>query len=332
MSTRRFVETPMSFDENATYTPTQQYTTVSGALPNANPSARYAFTATPPLNNSETVIVDNNRFSQASHQFSEGDYIPPGFFQRANLDGFTRRFNSCQWTYEMRREAQLILPFLALGPQLALRDTQKLQERGFTLLLAIRNTHSAQARLVSGEKAATELGIMADTIDVLDGQELISSFPRAIRRINDHLAGGNGSVPARRKVLIFCESGNDRSAVVTVAYIMVMLNKTAQEATRLIQENRYCASFDEPMRTILRSFEDILGAKRVVESVTRSASRSGALRLEPPSAAQAIHRKRSFADRLIEENVADHGDMDLDDEDDLAERRPLAPFEDRLPV
>ncbi|KAJ6145767.1 hypothetical protein N7470_009662 [Penicillium chermesinum] len=294
MSTRRFVETPMSFDENATYTPTQQYTTVSGALPNANPSARYAFTATPPLNNSETVIVDNNRFSQASHQFSEGDYIPPGFFQRANLDGFTRRFNSCQWTYEMRREAQLILPFLALGPQLALRDTQKLQERGFTLLLAIRNTHSAQARLVSGEKAATEL--------------------------------------ARRKVLIFCESGNDRSAVVTVAYIMVMLNKTAQEATRLIQENRYCASFDEPMRTILRSFEDILGAKRVVESVTRSASRSGALRLEPPSAAQAIHRKRSFADRLIEENVADHGDMDLDDEDDLAERRPLAPFEDRLPV
>lgn len=332
----------MSLNGDAGYTATQQYSTIPKS--SHPPNVVHMFDPIPPPNHSETVIVDNNRFCQANYQFADGDFTPPDFFSRANLDGFTRRFNSGQWNYEMRRDAQLVLPFMALGPISALRDRDTLRERGFTLLLGIRNTHSAHARLVSGQKAADELGIQADTIDVLDGQELISSFPRAIRRINDHLAGMDGAVnannapngnisasePARKKVLIFCESGNDRSAAVAVAYIMVMMNKDAPTATRMVQDNRYCVSIDDSMRSILFSFEAILKAKRDVECTRRTSGpiEIPTLNLEPMS--QFLNRKRSFLDREEEDAKADYADMDIDDEDDLDARKPLAPFEDRV--
>lgn len=347
----------MSLDDNASYVPTMQYLKLPRVFSGPNLMTPSSSPGSP-QNDSETVIVDNNRFGKRWHQFAEGDFIPEGFFDRANLDGFTRRFNARQWTYELRREAQFVFPFLALGPVSALRDRDSIRERGFTLLLGIRNTRSALAKLVSGEKTAAELGIQADTVDVLDGQELISAFPRAIRRINDHLAGmdcnsetpfqtGNsnkdlvnsntnssaGPEPNRRKVLVFCESGNDRSAAVVVAYIMAMLNNDAMTATRLVQENRYCVTFDEPMRHLLLSFDSILKAKRDVEYTRRRASFMGGPTLEVPSMSPVVAKKRSFADRREEEAIADCDDMEIDDEDDLVdERKPLAPFEDRIPA
>ncbi|KAJ5618912.1 hypothetical protein N7510_002896 [Penicillium lagena] len=335
-------EAPMSQDLSSLYVRTHEYS----AAPKypSNSAVRYFVPADDnnDSSSSDTVVVDNKVFNPASHTFADDDFICPGFFERAQLDGFTRRFNHAQWSYEMRREAQPVLPFLSLGPSSCLRERATLHAQGFTLLLAIRNRHSAQARLVSGDKAAAELGIIADTVDVLDNQELISAFPRAIRRINDHLAGVDSS-PAptttpeqKKKVLVFCESGNERSASVVIAYLMVMLNMDAARATHMIQQHRFCVSIEDPLKRILVAFESILVAKRDVEHTRRTSipSATAPTHLAPPPMPMPLVKKRSFQDRSYDDDndqVMADSEMDLDDEEELlAERRPIAPFQDRV--
>ncbi|KAJ5291672.1 hypothetical protein N7478_000923 [Penicillium angulare] len=348
-------EIPMSQQEGASYTRTQEYFSTTPRYPaalRANSTINF-FNHKDDGNDSDTVIVDKKLFEPSLHAFAEGDFIPPAFFKKAHLDGFTRRFKYSQWAYEMRREAQLILPFLALGPSSCLRDREYLRTQGFTLLLGVRNTLSAHARLVSGEMAAAELGIQADTIDVMDNQELISAFPRAIRRINNHLAGcdvsngfmnmnmntgdmiisdnQNQNQSEKKKILVFCETGNERSAGVIIAYIMAMLNQDAMSATRMIQQHRFCVSIEEPLKRILNAFESILAAKRDVEKARRMAVSSSAPSLAPPPVpAVLLAKKRSFQVRQEEDAAMDGGmDMDMDD-DSMVDRKPIAPFQDRV--
>ncbi|OQD63390.1 hypothetical protein PENPOL_c009G04631 [Penicillium polonicum] len=330
-------EVPMSHNEHSHYVRAQEYTVTPRYPPSRGSlgAGHFGFSG-----NDDTVIVDRENLNRDSHDFAEGDFICPGFFNRVDLGGFTRRFNPSQWNYDMRRQAQSILPFLSLGPSSCLRDADYIRSQGFTLLLAIRSRHSALARLVSGEKAAAEAGIMADTIDVLDNQELISAFPRAIRRINDHLAGvdmgpdgmvSNGQ-QQKKKVLVFCESGNERSAAVIIAYIMVMLNIQSVEATHMIQQRRFCVSIEDTMKYILTAFETILSAKRDVERAKKYTVR-GAASLAPPSAPPMLAKKRSFQDHRNDDLVKDEGEMDVDEddnEDPFYARKPNAPFQDRV--
>jgi len=330
----------MSQDLTSPYVPTHEYS----AAPKYPSDSMMRYYVPPDddndnnSNDPDTVVVDNKVFNPACHTFADGEFICPGFFDRAQLNGLTRRFNYSQWNYEMRREAQPMLPFLSLGPSSCLRDRDYLRAQGFTLLLAIRNRHSAQARLVSGDKAAADLGIIADTVDVLDNQELISAFPRAVRRINDHLAGVDVTpVPApttteHKKVLVFCESGNERSASVVIAYLMVMLNMDAVHATHTVQQRRFCVSIEDPLKRVLAAFESILAAKRDVEHSRRTSIPSGApTHLAPPPILMPLAKKRSFQDRIYDDRVMVDSEMDVDGEDEaLAERKPVAPFQDRV--
>lgn len=327
----------MSHNEQAHYVRTQEYTATPRYSRPSGPLGVSAYYGAVGAGKDDTVIVDNQTFNRDSHDFAEGDFICPGFFSRVDLGGFIRRFSPSQWTYDMRRDAQSILPFLSLGPSSCLRDTEYIRKQGFTLLLAIRSRHSALARLVSGDKAAIESGIMADTIDVLDSQELISAFPRAIRRINDHLAGvdleSNGMVSnaqLKRKVLVFCESGNERSAGMVIAYVMVMLNVGSIEASQMIQQRRFCVSVDDTMKCILVAFESILSAKRDVERAKRNTVLCGGATLAPPAPPPMLAKKRSFQDHR-DDDVAMEIDMSMDgDEDPFYERKPNAPFQDRV--
>ena len=91
------------------------------------------------------------------------------------------------WQYSYRRNAQLILPFLYLGPSTAAKDAEFLKREGITLLLATRNAKTALASLCSGDKIARQLGIASESIDTAGNQELIAAFPRVVKCINDHL-------------------------------------------------------------------------------------------------------------------------------------------------
>ncbi|EED21549.1 possible dual specificity protein phosphatase 3 [Talaromyces stipitatus ATCC 10500] len=223
------------------------------------------------------------------HIFEIGEFVPQGFFDRVD--------QSSEWMYSKRREAQQILPFLYLGPASVARDRDFIRSEGITLLLSIRDKRSAIARLLSGTKVAEELGIQSDAIDVNNEQELISLYPNIIRGINQHISSGvsaRSGMPPR--VLVFCESGNGRSASVVIAYIMTMLNMDMPSAMWAVHHRRFCIDVDESMQTLLQSYQVILDAKREVANARlQEAYTSSSLAVQPPSHQNGqLARKRSF--------------------------------------
>lgn len=236
------------------------------------------------------------------------------------------------WRYDWRRKAQPIVTFLHLGPSSAARDIEYLKSEGITMLLAVRDSRSANVSLFNGQKAAGQLGIEAATIDVDGYQKLIAAFPRAIEIINRHLISQyrkynpHGEDLSRKtwgKVLVFCESGNERSATVVAAYMMSMYNQNLVQALQYIQAQRFCVAFDDTMKNFLLSWQDILEARRTVAgaAVTQHrVSNGNGNGASPPK----IKRGR--------EEVIDDEEMDLDDADDEARfmgRTSFTPFHDR---
>lgn len=212
----------------------------------------------------------------------------------------------------MRRQAQPILPFLYLGPSAATRDIDALKREGITMLLVIRNTMTAAARLLSGERVANQLKIVATAVDVDGNTELIAAFPRAIKIINDHLIsayrqrnfGGldvpnTTSPPPSGKVLVFCESGNERSAAVIAAYIMAMHDLDVVGAIQFIQSQRFCVAFDDGLKNLLYNYQQLLEARKSVSA--------GHAQLRAPN----VGAKRARDDSVEEDTY-----MDLDDASD----------------
>ncbi|KAH3151354.1 hypothetical protein KXV81_002244 [Aspergillus fumigatus] len=325
MTPARCIEASMSEKEGSHYVRTHEYT--SGSAKTRLPISAPSFYDDD--NTLQEVI------SHTSHDFQEGEFVCPGFFQMVNPGNFVHRVMAPDWDYMMRRQAQAILPFLYLGPVSCLKDKAWLAQEGFTLLLAIRNKRSAQARLVSGEKVGAELGIEADAVDVMDNQELISAFPYAIRRINDHLVSCGPAVHsnAPKKIFVFCESGNERSATVVIAYLMVMLNLNMAVASHLVQLRRFCICVEEPLRELLASFQSILDAKRDVYKAIQASTSDSTSGI--PQA--TVSRKRNIADRF-DEPTGSGGDMlglemdmnmNIMDDGAIDSKKPLAPFQDR---
>ncbi|KAJ9144806.1 Phosphatases II [Coniochaeta hoffmannii] len=167
---------------------------------------------------------------------------------------------SQDWTYESRRLAQPILSFLYLGPASVARDRAFLRQHGITMLLAARDTRQAAARLLSVSRSASELGISSATVDVSGRAELISAIPLAVGEINSHLLTRGG----RGKVLVCCETGNERSAALVAAYVMTMYDADLVRVLQFIHYRRFCANFDDDIKFLLRSYGDIVMARRMV--------------------------------------------------------------------
>lgn len=211
---------------------------------------------------------------------------------------------------------------LYLGPSNAARDTNTLRDQGITLLLAIRDSTMALARFLSGEKVANQLGIEADSIDVAGNQQLIAGFPQAIDKINDHLVKvfqhrvSNGMSPddpnARGKVLIFCESGNERSATVVAAYLMHMYNLDEIAAIQYIQTQRFCVAFDDALKHLLRSYRELLQARNHVTKATA----------QVPMESKA---KRGRDDMDMDDEM-ELGAEQLDDVERFGKRSAFTPF------
>ena len=233
------------------------------------------------------------------------------------------------WKYEWRRQAQPILSFLYLGPSSAARNIEMMRQEGITMLLVIRDNKTAMASLLSGQKVANQLGIQAASIDVSGHYELIAAFPRAIKIINDHLISiyrrqvADGASPdagsrnAWGKILVFCESGNERSAAVVAAYLMNMYAMDLVSAIQYIQSQRFCVAFDDGLKNMLYNYHQLLEAQKAVsassmESRTRSPSRG------------PTKRGRDEMDDDDSDMTMDH----LDDSERFGGRTSFVPFQD----
>lgn len=235
------------------------------------------------------------------------------------------------WSYAERRTAQPILPWLFLGPSAMARDLDFIRNEGITLLLAVRSDKSAQAKMISGAKVANELGINYMDLDISSAHDLRQQFLGAINAINTNLetfcAQDNVSPETlndqgafRGKALVFCESGNGRSACLVTAYVIAMFNLNIVDAIHTVQSQRFCiviGSQDEYM-TVLRDFSDLLQAQRDVYQFQDN-------NVAPtPGDATNVRRKK----RTLDEAEESDGSMADEEGQRAGVRQGSAPFRD----
>ncbi|KAK2616889.1 hypothetical protein QQS21_000267 [Conoideocrella luteorostrata] len=183
------------------------------------------------------------------------------------------------WTYEKRHNANAIVDFLFVGPTSIIRDHQFLKQEGITLMLVVRDSRMV-GTLRSVDTASKELGIALQYIYLDHTSELIQRFSDTTRLINNHLlsvyhaqsrgCNGDGQILIetgdfrRGKVLITCESGNYRCAAIAAAYIMSVFGQEMVSVLQFMQVQRFSCIFDEDMKRMLKSWEDILIARSMV--------------------------------------------------------------------
>jgi serine/threonine/tyrosine-interacting protein len=239
------------------------------------------------------------------------------------------------WDYESRRHAQLILPFILLGPSTKARDPSFVQENGVSLLLAIRSAQAASKypHYLEPSRFPSAQGIQTATFDLDTPYELITNIRSVVKMINDHLESSCTTTPItsvdeiRGKVMIFCESGNERSAVVVAAYIMLLYGIGAVAAIQVVQSQRFCINLEDAMKSMLLAFEDVLVAEKGVTAAHISQNRNMSQLMQAHQHVPTLNKasKRNF-DRAYE------SDEDMSDSAEWAEndgqRAGVAPFAD----
>lgn len=185
-----------------------------------------------------------------------------------------------EWTYERRREAQMILPYLYLGPMTVAKNEEWMRTAGITMVLGVRQKHEFNFKLMEAAlRRVQAAGIEARTVDLANNQDLIHAFPETTAMINSHLARVHTATGQLGKVLVFCESGNERSAGVIAAYLMeTHENVDYIKAMQLCQAQRFCVNFDDAMKRLLQGYWDILCARRSVAADRRQSVQNGAAR------------------------------------------------------
>lgn len=281
--------------------------------------------------------------------FESNGFTNTDFLKTVKFDDMIMSNPIFSWKYESRRTAQSVLPFLYLGPVNAANDADFLQTNGITMVLAVRNTKSAQAKLLRSKTAAI-LGIENHTIDVAGNQELIAAFPEGIELINAHLSAmcpdkreqntsgqfyaDDHAKWATGKVLVYCETGNDRSALLVAAYIMAMFSMNLVNAIQVIQVQRFAVAYDDDSREVLQTYDSILQAKRdVVQANLNSEVQFSHDGASPGPNQDTSNGSTSKASkRTIGEADGEDIDMVDDGHDKIlggsASREGLAPFQD----
>ncbi|KAL8956909.1 MAG: hypothetical protein Q9193_005686 [Seirophora villosa] len=270
----------------------------------------------------------------------EYDFATTGFSNTDFLRAFT--YADCitgqeihDWKYKNRWDAQRILPFLYLGPVSAARSRAFLEDNGITMILAVRDTKTAAAQLLAS-KVAVEMNLAYATVDTAGNQELIAAFPRGIDTINAHLSAvyhqsqARGTARSQGRVLVFCESGNTRSAAMVVAYIMAMFSMSVIRAILLVQSQRFAVAFDDDMKLMLQTYDSILSAKREVLHTARHDWRGQS------NGSLAEHMSPSNVSRKSSKRTLDDSDDAMDCDGDRGmngrqtdeKREGAAPFRD----
>lgn len=204
-------------------------------------------------------------------------YLDANNLTASDLDAITRNTTqiatdrAANWSYEQRRYAQPILDFLYLGPTSAVRDHHFLRREGITMVVVVRDARIATP-LMSVTRAVEEVGLQVSYVNIGGLHQLIHDLPAIIRDLNRHLlrifqlhgSDGDGDEARRGKILVTCDSGNDRSAAVVCAYIMTMFGKDMLTTLQFVSIQRFCCTFDEDIKRMLQTYEDILRAKAAV--------------------------------------------------------------------
>ncbi|GAA6009877.1 hypothetical protein JCM11491_000849 [Sporobolomyces phaffii] len=162
--------------------------------------------------------------------------------------------NKKEWRYEMRRDAQEIVPGLYVGPFQPSWKLDILQGLGISHILCI--AESREAHLVRA-KFPEHFQYLIQEIRDADDQNLIRIFPQAQTFIDGALSAGG-------RVLVHCGDGISRSPAIVTAYIMMKTSLSYEDAFAFVQARRFCVSPRIEFVRQLEAYRPILLASQTV--------------------------------------------------------------------
>ncbi|KAK4228820.1 putative fmi2 protein [Podospora fimiseda] len=242
--------------------------------------------------------------------------------------------SSNTWKYESRRQAQPILDFLYLGPSSVTKDFKFLTNSGITLILAIRDARFGGMTFMNCKRAGEALGVEVDNVDILPDngpQDVMRGFGLTVKKINEHLLRvfRESEGQKKGKVLICCETGNDRSALMGAAYIMTVFGVDLVTTIQFMTLQRFCVTFGDDVKFLLQTYDDILRARRDVSRARgeRLGGEEGSLR------AQIKRRVGEMGPGMVrgEDDDDDDEGMGVDgngDKERFEERKGFMPYVD----
>ncbi|PCH40162.1 phosphotyrosine protein [Wolfiporia cocos MD-104 SS10] len=159
-----------------------------------------------------------------------------------------------EWSYEMRRQCQEILPNLLLGPLQVSKSLETLKSLKVTHIVCIRDAKEAFS-----VRPRFPEHFQYMTLDVQDSEEqnLIRLFPNAKNFIDAAILQGG-------RVLVHCNGGISLSPSFVVMYVMQHLNLAWEDALHLVQNRRYCISPNGGFLTQIKEYESIYKAHNAV--------------------------------------------------------------------
>ncbi|KXX74542.1 Serine/threonine/tyrosine-interacting protein [Madurella mycetomatis] len=231
------------------------------------------------------------------------------------------------WVYESRRRAQPVLDYLFLGPASAAKDGEFLGREAISMVLAARDARFAVPTGSVGAARARELaaaGVAVESVDV--------GGPAGGRSLAER-----GEEEGR--VLVCCETGNDRSAAIVAAYLMAIYGLDTVQAVQFVQLQRFCVALGDDVKFLLQAYGDILKARTDVARMAEGGAsqtemevqmqRAGA---EMTAAAAAAAKAQPQFKRRIEEMRMEDGEGDevmSEMDDERYSSRNFAPFVER---
>ena len=277
-----------------------------------------------------TAELPNLEFRDITHPDLDSD-----LFTGLDLKNVIQQNTLLEWSYALRHQAQQVLPMIYLGPMLAAKDQYFIGSQGITMALAIRTGNTMNGAL----RAAREMGLQTGAIDFSGPHDIQGRFDTAISMINQHLNAMRRVLipPGHGKVLVFCESGNEKSATVVAAYLMVMLKDCDHiRAMQICQAQRFCIGFDDTTKNVLQAYWDIVCARRATEEAalldTPKSSHHGSDRSGNSDSSKSTPEKNKK--RGFDEIWVDTEDVDMDGDSDISHNfnpghRKLSPFHHR---
>ena len=177
--------------------------------------------------------------------------------------------NKYSWKYDSRHQAQAILPFLHLGPASVARDTTYMTQNNISMVIAVRSAQSArsQPKWLDPSRFASCANVQTATFDVDSPFDVIQRIKPILKMMTDHLEARTTDRPISSlediggNILVFCESGNDRSPVLVAAYLMLVYGVTWHESLNLIHAYRFSVSLGGNMNEMLKTLEGVFKAE-----------------------------------------------------------------------
>lgn len=244
------------------------------------------------------------------------------FLRDMDLESIIVKNALLDWTYERRRQAQMILPWLYLGPLTAAKDRAWLKSAGITMVFAIRSRHNS---MMGAMQAAKDVCPQVESVEAATYFTLIGQLSHIAKMINQHVtrirrmteASGNVQLG---KVLVFCESGNEKSAAVVAAYLMEILEDFDYiKAMQVCQAQRFCVNFDDNIKSILQNHWDILVARRSVAKSRSQLLNSAALSDNLQQVAQPHQQHQQQLQPLPISGLKTKRSLELDEDTDMCD-------------